>query len=129
MPDWLAWQRSLSTAGIDLTLDRCHQLRNRMALDRLPMPVIVVGGTNGKGACVSMLDAALRSAGYRVGKYQSPPLEHFRESVQINGQWASEAQFIRSFAEVGGEGILAEKGIARDDAVDLDSGCGFDFDL
>src|SRR3546814_6405058 len=41
-------------------------------------PVIVVGGTNGKGSTCAMLESILLQAGYRVGLYTSPHLLHFR---------------------------------------------------
>lgn len=48
-------------------------------------PVFHVAGTNGKGSTVATLDALLRGAGLRVGRYTSPHLVDFSERVVVNG--------------------------------------------
>ena len=42
------------------------------------LPSIHVGGTNGKGSVSTLVAAALREAGWRVGLYTSPHLVSFR---------------------------------------------------
>jgi dihydrofolate synthase / folylpolyglutamate synthase len=54
------------------------------------MPSIHVGGTNGKGSVCTLVAAALREAGWRVGLYTSPHLISFRERIQVNGVPISE---------------------------------------
>jgi dihydrofolate synthase/folylpolyglutamate synthase len=48
------------------------------------MPAIHVGGTNGKGSVVTLVAAALREAGWRVGLYTSPHLVSFRERIRVD---------------------------------------------
>ena len=48
-------------------------------------PVIHVAGTNGKGSTCAMLASILRAAGFRVGLYTSPFLQHYQERIRING--------------------------------------------
>jgi dihydrofolate synthase/folylpolyglutamate synthase len=48
-------------------------------------PTVHVGGTNGKGSVTTLVAAALRSAGLRVGLYTSPHLVSFRERIQVDG--------------------------------------------
>jgi dihydrofolate synthase/folylpolyglutamate synthase len=55
------------------------------------MPLVHVGGTNGKGSVCALVAAVLRQAGWRVGLYTSPHLVSFRERVQVNGEPISEA--------------------------------------
>ena len=55
------------------------------------MPSIHVGGTNGKGSVTTLVAAALREAGWRVGLYTSPHLISFRERIQVDGVPISEA--------------------------------------
>ncbi|HEX5498198.1 MAG TPA: bifunctional folylpolyglutamate synthase/dihydrofolate synthase, partial [Thermomicrobiales bacterium] len=43
-----------------------------------------VAGSKGKGSTVAMLDAALRAAGRRVGRFTSPHLHSFRERIAID---------------------------------------------
>jgi dihydrofolate synthase/folylpolyglutamate synthase len=49
------------------------------------VPAIHIGGTNGKGSVCTLVAAALREAGWRVGLYTSPHLVSFRERVQVDG--------------------------------------------
>ena len=53
--------------------------------------VVHVAGTNGKGATVAFLDAALRAAGYGVGRYTSPHLVRLAERFFMNGSPMSDA--------------------------------------
>ena len=54
------------------------------------MPSIHIGGTNGKGSVSTLVAAALREAGWRVGLYTSPHLVSFRERIQVDGVPMSE---------------------------------------
>jgi dihydrofolate synthase/folylpolyglutamate synthase len=54
------------------------------------MPSVHIGGTNGKGSVSTLVAAALREAGWRVGLYTSPHLISFRERVQVDGVPISE---------------------------------------
>jgi dihydrofolate synthase / folylpolyglutamate synthase len=47
---------------------------------------IHLAGTNGKGSTAAMLDAMLRSAGYRTGLYTSPHIHSFTERIRVNGR-------------------------------------------
>lgn len=67
---------------------------------RLPMPVILVGGTNGKGSTVAYLEVFYRQAGYRVGAYTSPHLWQFTERLRLDGRPASESLWHRLLAEI-----------------------------
>jgi dihydrofolate synthase/folylpolyglutamate synthase len=55
------------------------------------IPVVHVGGTNGKGSVTALVAAALRAAGLRVGTYTSPHLVSFRERVMVDQVPISEA--------------------------------------
>jgi dihydrofolate synthase / folylpolyglutamate synthase len=48
------------------------------------MPIVHIGGTNGKGSVVTLVAAALRESGWRVGVYTSPHLVSFRERIRVN---------------------------------------------
>ncbi len=54
------------------------------------MPSVHIGGTNGKGSVSTLVAAALREAGWRVGLYTSPHLISFRERIQVDGVPISE---------------------------------------
>ena len=55
------------------------------------IPSIHVGGTNGKGSVSTLVAAALREAGWRVGLYTSPHLVSFRERIRVDEVPISEA--------------------------------------
>jgi dihydrofolate synthase/folylpolyglutamate synthase len=84
LDDWLVWQESLHPKAIDLGLARVRQVFQRLELPKLPF-TLTVGGTNGKGSCVALLDAILRAEGYRVGTYTSPHLLRYNERIRIDG--------------------------------------------
>jgi dihydrofolate synthase/folylpolyglutamate synthase len=48
------------------------------------LPSIHIGGTNGKGSVATLVAAALREAGWRVGLYTSPHLVSFRERIRVD---------------------------------------------
>ena len=72
LDDWLRWQESLNPRLVDLGLDRCARVAERMGLEALPMPVVTVAGTNGKGSCIAYLTGILEGAGHSVAAYTSP---------------------------------------------------------
>ncbi len=56
---WLEWLEQAHPVKIDLELTRIREVARRMALLTPPFTVITVGGTNGKGSSVAMLEAIL----------------------------------------------------------------------
>jgi len=62
--------------------------------------VITVGGTNGKGSCVAMLDSILSRAGYRVGVFTSPHLVRYNERIRIAGQDVLDAALVAAFERI-----------------------------
>ena len=100
LEDWLTWQQSAHPRPIDLGLERVTRVLARTGWVRPRQPVITVGGTNGKGSCVAMLDAMLRAGGYRVGTFTSPHLVDYRERIRVDGQWVSEASLVAAFERI-----------------------------
>ncbi|MBI3775166.1 MAG: bifunctional tetrahydrofolate synthase/dihydrofolate synthase [Gammaproteobacteria bacterium] len=100
LPAWLAWQETLHPNAIDLGLERVRVVAQRMQLLQPAYVLITVGGTNGKGSSVAMLEAILLAAGYRVGAYTSPHLLRYNERVRVNGIEASDAQLCAAFAHI-----------------------------
>jgi dihydrofolate synthase/folylpolyglutamate synthase len=100
LEDWLDWLVKQHPTAIELGLDRVGEVWERLQPSRLDCPVITVGGTNGKGSCVAMLDAILRAAGYRTGCYTSPHLLQFNERIRIAGATASDQRICRAFEKI-----------------------------
>lgn len=65
--------------------------------------VLHIAGTNGKGSVCAYLCSVLRRAGISCGMFTSPHLVSMRERFVINGEMASEDDFLYAFGVVMGE--------------------------
>jgi len=99
LADWLTHLESLHPKTIALGLERVEQVKQRLDINP-DFPIIIVGGTNGKGSVCAMLEAILHAAGYRVGCYTSPHLLDYNERVRIAKQQASDAELCASFEQI-----------------------------
>lgn len=79
--------QGLSRFGMRLGLERIRQLLQRLGHpeEGLP-PVYHITGTNGKGSTACILEAVLRSAGYRTALFTSPHLVHYEERFVFDGR-------------------------------------------
>ncbi|MGI9212500.1 MAG: bifunctional tetrahydrofolate synthase/dihydrofolate synthase [Methylococcaceae bacterium] len=100
LAEWLVWQETLHPRTIDLGLARVGAVYARMARAGTRPYTLTVGGTNGKGSCVAMLDAILRVQGYRVGTYTSPHLLCYNERVAIDGLAVTDTELCAAFERV-----------------------------
>ena len=103
LADWLAHCERLHPHTIEMGLERVRTVAERLqdgAGLRPTCPVIVVGGTNGKGSTCALLETIYREAGYRTGVYTSPHLVHFEERCRIDGNIVAAADLLPAFAEV-----------------------------
>ena len=82
------------------SLGRIAALMDLVGDPQRAMPVIQVAGTNGKGSTAIMIDALLRAAGLRVGRFASPHLSDVRERVVIDGEPISEERFAEVWADL-----------------------------
>jgi dihydrofolate synthase/folylpolyglutamate synthase len=97
---WLDHQLRLHPKSIAMGLERIRPVAEALAVLAPAKRVVTVGGTNGKGSTVAMIEAAAIAAGLRVGAYTSPHLEHYRERIRIDGVDASDAELIAAFEAV-----------------------------
>lgn len=100
LDQWLSYIRSLHPVEVELGLERIIPVANKLAVTEFNCPVIVIGGTNGKGSCVALMDSIYRAAGYQVGCYTSPHLLSFNERIMINQQAVSDEELCQAFAQV-----------------------------
>jgi dihydrofolate synthase / folylpolyglutamate synthase len=100
LSDWLRWIERLHPRSIDLGLERVAAVLHALELQRPPFAVITVGGTNGKGSTVTMCDAILRAAGYRVGAYMSPHLIRYNERIRVDGRMLPDEEICSAFERV-----------------------------
>ena len=107
LAEWLDYQQRTHPRAIELGLERVREVWQRMGAPRAAPVVISVGGTNGKGSTVALLEAMLGAAGKRVGCYTSPHLLRYNERVRVCGADAEDAALIDAF-----ERIEAARGMA-----------------
>ncbi len=100
LDDWLEWLETLHPKKIDLGLERVIAVLGALDLADPPYRVVTVGGTNGKGSCVALLESIYRQAGYRVGAYTSPHLWRFNERMRVDFREASDAEIVDVFREI-----------------------------
>ncbi|RIX46954.1 MAG: bifunctional tetrahydrofolate synthase/dihydrofolate synthase [Rhodocyclales bacterium GT-UBC] len=102
LSNWLAHLEGLhpkGQAGIELGLDRIRLVKAALGQTE-HCPVIIVGGTNGKGSTCAYLANIIDRAGYKVGCYTSPHLIDYNERVRLNGVPASDDALCAAFARV-----------------------------
>lgn len=95
---WLSWLETIHPVSIDMGLDRVSAVADRLKLRPASTPLILVGGTNGKGTTVAMLTAIYMAAGYKVGAYTSPHITHFCERIALDGEMVDESAVVEALA-------------------------------
>lgn len=100
LDQWLSYQERVNVRSIELGLDRVRAVWERMGAPAPARRVITVGGTNGKGSTVAMLEAMLSAAGQRVGCYTSPHLLRYNERIRIDGHDADDEALVASFERI-----------------------------
>lgn len=101
LESWIGHINTLHPDAIHMGLERIGRVAQNLELDKNRLGfVITVGGTNGKGSTVALLESCLRAAGKRVGSYTSPHLQVFNERVSINGAMVSDQALCAAFEQV-----------------------------
>jgi len=96
---WLARLEQLHPSTIELGLDRVRRVRDALGLEPA-FPLILVGGTNGKGSTCTYLEAMLGAAGYKTGVYTSPHLLRYNERVRVEGVESSDIDLVQAFGRI-----------------------------
>ncbi|MGN0918993.1 MAG: bifunctional tetrahydrofolate synthase/dihydrofolate synthase, partial [Oxalobacter sp.] len=99
LAEWVDYIGAMHPQNIALGLDRIGVVKERLAI-HFSCPVVIVGGTNGKGSTCMMLETIWRMAGYRVGQYTSPHIHRFNERIRIDGQMVDDEVLICAFEAV-----------------------------
>ncbi|PTQ84596.1 bifunctional tetrahydrofolate synthase/dihydrofolate synthase [Nitrosomonas ureae] len=97
--DWLSYFEAFHPQTIELGLDRINLIRSELALYP-QFPIIIVGGTNGKGSVCAMLESILYCAGYEVGCYTSPHLLHYTERIRIGKKNIDDQRLCDAFMQI-----------------------------
>src|SRR3990172_2573437 len=81
--------------GVRLGLGRTRALLRDLGDPQATVRGALIAGTNGKGSVLALVDAALRSAGHRVGTTPKPHLVTYRERIQVDGRPIGADDFAR----------------------------------
>lgn len=100
LSEWFSYIEGLHPQAIALGLDRVKAVSIRLGILSFACPVVIVGGTNGKGSCVAFLESILSQAGYSVGTYTSPHLLRFNERIRIVGEEVNDFLLFAAFTQV-----------------------------
>jgi dihydrofolate synthase/folylpolyglutamate synthase len=101
---WRDYLARLILHGVKLGLENVGRLLDAAGSPQNAYPCVHIAGTNGKGSTAAFLDAMLRAAGCRVGRFTSPHLMDITERFQINGVSIAETElrenieFFQAFA-------------------------------
>ncbi len=82
-----------------MTLERIREVWARLN-GKNPGFTIIVGGTNGKGSTISMLESAFCSSGLLTGAYTSPHLVRYNERIRVGGVEASDQALCDAFCQI-----------------------------
>lgn len=100
LAEWLGRLETFHPKEIELGLDRVKAVAEAIRWSGSRPPIVIVGGTNGKGTCVALIEALLQAAGYRVGAYTSPHLVDFNERIRVGGVEATDEQIVAALERV-----------------------------
>jgi dihydrofolate synthase/folylpolyglutamate synthase len=93
--DPVAWLYGLQSQGVKLGLEGIRALLGLLDHPERSYPLVLVGGTNGKGSVAAMLDAMLAASERRSGLYTSPHLVRPNERIRIGGEDVADAELNR----------------------------------
>jgi len=100
LSEWLSWQEGLHPSEIELGLERVASVWQRLRPSQHNFTVITVGGTNGKGSTVALLESLYCAGGYRVGAYTSPHLLRYNERIRIDAVEIDDNALCHSFDRI-----------------------------
>ncbi|MBR6533165.1 MAG: bifunctional folylpolyglutamate synthase/dihydrofolate synthase [Clostridia bacterium] len=91
----LNYIHSLGNFGLEPTLNRIKSVLEKLGNPQNDSPSVHIAGTNGKGSVSAMLHSIFCESGKKTGLFISPFIIDFRERIQINGEFISEADLVR----------------------------------
>ena len=112
--------------GYVFGLDTERELLRRLGNPQDDLKFVHIAGTNGKGSILAYVSTILKEAGYRVGRYTSPEVFHYRERFQVNEAYISEEALARLAEQVyqAGQSMLAD-GLAHPTRFEVETAIAF----
>lgn len=86
--------------GSQLGLTSIQNLMAELGNIQDEIPLVHIGGTNGKGSVGAMLSQVLTESGYRVGRFCTPDVFAYEDEFQMNGINIKKERLAQLFAKV-----------------------------
>jgi dihydrofolate synthase / folylpolyglutamate synthase len=96
---WIFAQRP-TEGDVDPSLAEIAALLDLMGQPQHTLPMIHIGGTNGKTSTARMVERLLRELGLRTGRFTSPHLADVRERIALDGEPISQTRFVAAWDDV-----------------------------
>lgn len=100
LSDWLSYIESQHPKNIELGLDRCSAVLDKLNYDRPQHKIFTISGTNGKGSTCTFLTHYLGLKKLSVGTFTSPHFVRFNERIAINGEPVSDTLICQAFEHI-----------------------------
>jgi len=100
LTEWLDYISLVHPSEMEFGLERIRSVFESLSISNSAKKCIVVGGTNGKGSTVSLIERGLNDLGYTVGSYTSPHIQAYNERVKINQKLVSDQQLVDAFERI-----------------------------
>lgn len=85
---------------IEPSLDGIRYFVDALGNPQEAFPSIHITGTNGKTSTARMIDALLRAAQLRTGRYTSPHLQRVNERISLDGEPLTDEQLVAAYDDV-----------------------------
>ncbi len=117
---------SAGRLGIVPGLDSIRELCERLGDPQRSLKFVHIAGTNGKGSVSAFISAALRAAGYRVGRYISPVIFEYREKIQVNDSYITKKALCRGMERIKEAcGCMEASGYCHPTAFEIETALAF----
>ena len=102
LAEWLALLETRHPSEIEMGLGRVRDVWQSLQVGspKYTSLAITVAGTNGKGSCLTCMQAVLLEHGYSVGLFTSPHFLIYNERICLAGEPVSDALIVAAFEEI-----------------------------
>ncbi|MEM2695595.1 MAG: folylpolyglutamate synthase/dihydrofolate synthase family protein [Thermoproteota archaeon] len=99
--------------GIKLGLDIIKGLLKELGNPERDYPIILIGGTNGKGSTVATISSILREYGFRVGVFTKPHLCRFTERIVVDNREIDRKEVVEYYWKIKQAGEKVSEKLGR----------------
>ncbi len=92
-------KKLLATDNYSAPLTKVKLVADKLGINP-KYPIILVGGTNGKGSTCAFLTTILGNAGYKVGTFTSPHVFDYNERISLNNNPVSDNELEVALSDV-----------------------------